>query len=34
MSNDERMYWSAIAISMVVVAYSFWVFSMEAMRWR
>lgn len=32
MTNDERMYWSAIAVSMVVVAYSFWVFSMEAMR--
>lgn len=32
MSNDERVYWSAIAVSMAVVAYSFWVFSMEAMR--
>lgn len=25
MANDERLYWAMIAISMCVVAYSFWV---------
>lgn len=32
MSNDERIYWSVIAISLWVVAYAFLVFSMEAMK--
>ena len=32
MTNDERIYFSAIAISLVVVAYAFCVFSLEAMR--
>ena len=34
MSNDERIYWSAITISLFVVAWSFWVFSMEIMKWN
>lgn len=32
MSNDERMYWAAITISLFVVAYSFWVLSMETLN--
>ena len=34
MSNDERIYWSAITISLFVVVWSFWVFSMEMMKWN